>query len=35
MIYDQFGEQKLKQGVLKDKNLIGKYKFTTEPEEIF
>ncbi len=34
-IYDEYGEQTLKEGVLKDGNLIGKYKFTTDPEEIF
>ena len=31
-IYDDKGEQYLKEGVLKDPTLIGKYKFTTDPE---
>jgi len=30
-IYDAHGEQYLKEGVLKDPSLIGKYKFTTDP----
>lgn len=30
-VYDQYGEQKLKEGALKDENLVGKYKFTTDP----
>lgn len=34
-IYDTYGEQKLKEGVLKDESLIGKYRFTTDPEEVF
>lgn len=25
----------MKEGVLKDASLIGKYKFTTDPEEVF
>ena len=34
-IYDEKGEQFLKEGVRKDESLIGKYKFTTDPEEVF
>ena len=34
-VYDRFGEQKLKEGIVDEKNEPLTYKFTTDPEEIF
>ncbi len=35
MIYDKYGDQVLKEGLLENGQLVGKYKFTTNPEEVF
>jgi DnaJ-class molecular chaperone len=34
-IYDEHGEQRLKEGVLQDGALVGRYRLTTDPEETF